>query len=186
MSSQFHNRLVGTVVLVALSVIFLPDILDGKKERIQEEFTEIPLRPVIVQDVDTRKNTNELSIAKTKPLATDKIDAKDRNAADSPKDKVKQINSNIKIAQNNDQDNPAWTVQLGSFNDAKNAKSLIMKLRNKGYRAYSLPQNPEHGKLTKVFVGPDISKDRINRLQGEVENLTKLKGKVVPFDPLET
>ena len=48
MSSQFHNRLVGTVVLVALGVIFLPDILDGKKDRQEEQFSEIPLRPALV------------------------------------------------------------------------------------------------------------------------------------------
>ncbi|MGL5907960.1 MAG: SPOR domain-containing protein, partial [Shewanella sp.] len=48
MSSQFHNRLVGTVVLVALGVIFLPDILDGKKDRKEEQFAEIPLRPMAI------------------------------------------------------------------------------------------------------------------------------------------
>lgn len=49
MSSQFHNRLVGTVVLVALGVIFLPDILDGKKDRQEEQFSEIPLRPTVIE-----------------------------------------------------------------------------------------------------------------------------------------
>ena len=46
MNRQFQNRLVGTIVLVALGVIFLPDLLDGKKTQVVEEFTEIPLRPV--------------------------------------------------------------------------------------------------------------------------------------------
>lgn len=31
MASKFQNRLVGTVILVALGVILLPGLLDGKK-----------------------------------------------------------------------------------------------------------------------------------------------------------
>ena len=31
MASKFQNRLVGTVILVALVVIFLPDLMDGNK-----------------------------------------------------------------------------------------------------------------------------------------------------------
>ncbi|QFI54609.1 cell division protein DedD [Aeromonas simiae] len=47
MASQFQNRLVGTVILVALVVIFLPDLLDGNKQQEVEEesFAKIPLRP---------------------------------------------------------------------------------------------------------------------------------------------
>lgn len=47
MASQFQNRLVGTVILVALLVIFLPDLLDGNKIRQTEDtsFTKVPLRP---------------------------------------------------------------------------------------------------------------------------------------------
>lgn len=45
MATQLQNRLVGTVILVALGVIFLPDLLDGQKERHQEPITAIPLHP---------------------------------------------------------------------------------------------------------------------------------------------
>ena len=46
MASKFQNRLVGTVILVALVVIFLPDLMDGHKlEQKEEAFAKIPLRP---------------------------------------------------------------------------------------------------------------------------------------------
>ncbi|KUE81445.1 cell division protein DedD [Aeromonas schubertii] len=47
MASQFQNRLVGTIILVALVVIFLPDLLDGNKQQEVEDaaFAKIPLRP---------------------------------------------------------------------------------------------------------------------------------------------
>lgn len=37
MASKFQNRLVGTIVLVALGVIVLPGLLDGQKKHYQDE-----------------------------------------------------------------------------------------------------------------------------------------------------
>ncbi len=48
-SNHFQNRLVGVIVFVALGVIFLPDILDGKKVHQEEQFAEIPLRPEVAE-----------------------------------------------------------------------------------------------------------------------------------------
>ncbi len=43
MASKFQNRLVGTIVLVALGVIVLPGLLDGQKKHYQDEFAAIPV-----------------------------------------------------------------------------------------------------------------------------------------------
>ncbi|RAP72179.1 putative dedD protein [Candidatus Erwinia dacicola] len=45
MASKFQNRLVGTIIIVTLSVIVLPGVLDGKKKHYKEEFAAIPLVP---------------------------------------------------------------------------------------------------------------------------------------------
>ena len=45
MASKFQNRLVGTIILVAVGVIVLPGLLDGKKKHYKEEFAAIPLVP---------------------------------------------------------------------------------------------------------------------------------------------
>lgn len=47
--SAFQNRLVGTVILVALAVIFLPDIFDGEKVSHQDTFVELPQRPKAIE-----------------------------------------------------------------------------------------------------------------------------------------
>jgi len=44
-ASKFQNRMAGTVILVALGVIVLPGLLDGKKKHYHEEFAAIPLVP---------------------------------------------------------------------------------------------------------------------------------------------
>lgn len=45
MASRFQNRLVGTIILVALGAIILPGLLNGKKKHYQDEFAAIPLVP---------------------------------------------------------------------------------------------------------------------------------------------
>ena len=45
MSSALKNRLVGTIIIVALAVIFLPDFLDGKKQTNRDPFVSIPANP---------------------------------------------------------------------------------------------------------------------------------------------
>ena len=45
MSSALQNRLVGTAIVVAIVVIFLPDLLDGKQESKRKLFVELPQKP---------------------------------------------------------------------------------------------------------------------------------------------
>lgn len=44
-ASQFQNRLIGTIILVTVGVIFLPDLFDGQKQHYKEQFESIPLQP---------------------------------------------------------------------------------------------------------------------------------------------
>ncbi|MCG9704998.1 cell division protein DedD [Photobacterium damselae] len=50
MASKFQNRLIGTVILVSVGVVVLPDIFDGQKEHYKEEFASIPLQPKAGED----------------------------------------------------------------------------------------------------------------------------------------
>lgn len=53
MASKFQNRLVGTIIIVALGVIVLPGLLDGQKKHYQDEFGAIPLVPKPGEDDPT-------------------------------------------------------------------------------------------------------------------------------------
>ncbi|MGL4270300.1 MAG: cell division protein DedD [Plesiomonas sp.] len=63
MASQFQNRLVGAIVLVALGVIVLPDILDTQKKH-QQDFAAIPLKPALQEP----ENSPDLPPAMNQPL----------------------------------------------------------------------------------------------------------------------
>ncbi|MCS6192884.1 cell division protein DedD [Shewanella baltica] len=250
MSSQFHNRLVGTVVLVALGVIFLPDILDGKKDHQEEQFSEIPLRPTVIEqqkadddmfevlsaedaaalsgaDVALAETGNNADSDKSAAIAKQDVKAdvkpevkkpevkqaevKKPEAKPEPKKEPPKATVKMEPAKKAETKAPTvakaekpkaetpkastasrdslksgFTLQLGSFNNATNVKALIAQLRKSGFKAYTIPENPKDGVLTKVFVGPDVSEAKLKKIQIEVENLTRLKGWIVPFNPLES
>ena len=54
MSTPFQNRLVGTIIVAAAIIIFVPDILDGKKEAHQADFEAIPTAPAFAHVVEEK------------------------------------------------------------------------------------------------------------------------------------
>ena len=70
----------------------------------------------------------------------------------------------------------AWVIQLGTFSKVKNAKNLLSKVRHEGYDAYSQTIMMHGKKLTKVFVGPNISYNKICKLQRKIEQRYHLHG----------
>lgn len=184
MSSAIQNRLVGTVILVALAVIFLPDILDGKKQRYQDTFVDLPPKPQIKQ-VEKVEPFDHEAVAKQ---VERQIEVVDEVALDDPKPQTE-----AQQAQENNEpqeqdypvadapSNAGWVVQLGVFRHEKNVRELLDKLKAAGYRAFSRPVLTSSGELTKVFVGPDLQKDKLEQALGHLEEVTQLKGRIAPF-----
>lgn len=78
MSSAFQNRLVGTAIVVAIVVIFLPDLLDGKQESKRNLFVELPSKP----SMKTVKSPEPFDIAKVEDAATRKVEVISEQAID--------------------------------------------------------------------------------------------------------
>ncbi|GAD03644.1 SPOR domain-containing protein [Agarivorans albus] len=187
MTAQFKNRLVGTIFLVALGVIIIPDILDGKKTRVEEEFNAIPFAPKVdslppllidlpneqelvtevagdenspEQTANSEQATSTSTVSETKP-ATEPVDA-----------------PQLEFAK------PAYIVQLGTFKNSQNVTRLVAKLREAGFQAHSYPEPAVEGELNRVFVGPNVSKKTLEQQQSKLKELTGLSGKIREFDPL--
>lgn len=201
MTSALQNRLVGTVIIVAIAVIFLPDLLSGKKSSNKELFVELPPRPA----VKTVQRPATFSTQAVKEAATRDIEIVNETALDEPA--VKNQTQTAQTTENNvpastKQAAPAnsleqgtvvkndqqrllagagWVVQLGTFRHQKNVKELLAKLEKGGYRAFSRPVETSSGTLTKVFVGPDLQKKRLDEALVHLKDLTNLQGRVTPF-----
>ena len=65
MNTALQNRLVGTILVVALAVIFLPDLLDGQKQEQQDIQINIPKPPAPLATHSLR----EVNIEKIKQQA---------------------------------------------------------------------------------------------------------------------
>ena len=96
MSSALQNRLVGTIILVAIAVIFLPDLLDGKKQSNRNLFVELPKKPPMseVQAPET------LDTDKVKEAATRQVEVVSEQALDDPISTTQTASTNQK--QTND------------------------------------------------------------------------------------
>jgi DedD protein len=246
-SNALQNRLVGTVILVAVTVIFLPDYLDGKKQTNTETFVDFPRstsnlsaiapgtfpidevaratrREVVVLDeqaadalleqeknaesngqltddaADVSQQTDEerrmaelmasnLQAAKadnstqagttTKPGPNNLKAAGDDTAVKNNSLAEQTLVKNVSDTAN---DNAGWVVQLGSFGNQKNVNDLLRKLEKAGYRSFSRKVQTSAGRLTKVFVGPELDKQKLDLALPHLKETTGLTGKVTTFD----
>jgi DedD protein len=77
-SSALQNRLVGTAIVVAMVVIFLPDLLDGKQESKRNLFVELPQKPTM----KTVQTPSAFDTDKVKEAATRKVEVISEQAVD--------------------------------------------------------------------------------------------------------
>lgn len=210
MSTPFQNRLVGTIIVAAVVIIFLPDVLDGEKKSYQADFEAIPKAEVFSGKL-TNKSFPEDKLKKQRvtPVSTEiAIDEdSDETIADnkdfsspstgsksstvdpvanspSPKAKVtKTIEPVSKKLPEKAVAKEAWVIHLGSFKDKENVAQLLKKLKSKGYIAFTKPIKTKKGTLTKVIIGPELIKSTIAKKLPALKQLTGIQGKVARFEP---
>ncbi len=201
MTSALKNRLVGTIIVVALAVIFLPDFLDGKKQTNREPFVSVPANPPKKPIVEPEPFPSE-RVAKAavpaveiedetaiddEPMVTSRDEDSGASVTQAPKEKVFEEQDNLASQTVIDNkgaaadDDAGWVIQLGSFRHEKNVKALLAKLERAGYRAFSRKIQTSSGPLNKVFVGPDLDKNKLESALPHLKELTDLKGKVTTF-----
>lgn len=159
------KKIVGVLALVFIVLVFFPLFFSGNGYRERHLPSIIPQRP----DTKTFDNIEPL----LKPLAdTHKI---------APL--VEPVTSQG-IAKKADQavlDQQgvpvAWTLQLASFKDEANARSLRKQLLKAGHKVYTR----KNGDLVKVYVGPELKRQRLESLKKELQEDLGLDGLLVRF-----
>lgn len=224
MASKFQNRLVGTIVLVALGVIVLPGLLDGQKKHYQDEFAAIPLvpKPGDRDEPDMLPTATQALPAQPPEGAAEEVRAGDAAApsldssrlavngngdleqippaAELPKPKpvekpkpkpqpvAEQLAATTPPPKAAPEEKPApvgkaYVVQLGALKNADKVNEIVASLRGAGYHAYTSPSTPVQGKITRILVGPDASKDKLKGSLGELNRLSGLSGVVMGYTP---
>ncbi|EOZ1453016.1 cell division protein DedD [Enterobacter bugandensis] len=75
----------------------------------------------------------------------------------------------------------AYVVQLGALKNADKVNEVVGKLRSAGYRVYTSPSTPVQGKITRILVGPEASKDKLKGSLGELKQISGLSGVVMSY-----
>lgn len=202
MSTPFQNRLVGTIIVAAVAIIFLPDLLDGEKKSYQEEFDKIPAAPSVELDVkpmdfpeEKLEKLNKAEIVEEIALDDNIVEEETASSLDNEesttkvnrltKEEVLSVKSDepTKRIPNKITTDHAWVIQLGSFRHKKNVDELVQKLKSNGYSAFTKPIKTRNGTLTKVFVGPELVKGSLEKKISTLKALTNVEGKLARFNP---
>lgn len=80
----------------------------------------------------------------------------------------------------------AWVVQLGTFSNKHNANQLLKRLQANGFTSYQYQNKVANKTLIRVYVGPEVKKSEAQKLQQLLLQKMRLKGTLVPFNPLNS
>ena len=236
MASKFQNRLVGTVILVALGVIVLPGLLDGKKKHYEDEFAAIPLvpKPGDAHEIDVIPPANQAlpsvppegagalveqqqaaaeasaqqaanqttqpqqpAVVAPPPIETKPVQPTKPKPVESKPVEVKPVEVKPKPAPTPPKVEPkpetkpaveekapagqAYVVQLGALKNAAKVNEIVASLRLSGHRAYTVPSTPVQGEITRIYVGPDASKQKLQASLAELNGISGLSGQVKAY-----
>ncbi len=269
MATQFQNRLIGTVILVSLGIIFLPDLLTGKPAGTQEPIASVPLRPeaqaanpevvlpagataqVSAAGATAGAESEQWTVEETaQPLtlggegpaanqvvaggavsqpqpvtltpappiasqpqaklepaatATTATAAPKAEPVPAPKPFTPQVKPFVpeikplteviaaKPTATTVQSRPAqpafnssaWVIQVGVFSNTTNAQALVSRLRAAGLPASVRSWSSGGTQLSRVTVGPDVSKSKLEGMLSRVNQIGGTAGKVVAYNPQE-
>jgi DedD protein len=228
------------VILVALGVIILPGLLDGKKKHYEDEFAAIPLvpKPGDAHEIDVIPPANQalpsvppegagalveqqqaaaeasaqqaanqtaqppqqpavvapppietkpVQPTKPKPVEPKPVEVKPKPVPPPPKVEPKpEVKPEPKpetkpVVEEKAPAGQAYVVQLGALKNAAKVNEIVASLRLSGHRAYTVPSTPVQGEITRIYVGPDASKQKLQASLPELNGISGLSGQVKAY-----
>lgn len=208
-ASKFQNRLAGAIVLVAVGVIVLPALLDGDKKYNENEFAAIPIipKPGDEEDIEaiapivsttttaSSEGASEAMLSEaitqqqnerveTRPSATVPAPSVVEPVKPEPKVEPKpQPKPEPKPEPKPQPQGKAFVVQVIALNNASKVEEIVAKLRLSGYQVYTVPAKPVNNKLTRIYVGPEASRQRLEAALPELNKITGTKGIIQSYKP---
>ena len=191
------RRVVGTIVLLALALIIIPQLFDGEggyQPQVESRIPERPIitllpqpqqsRPVMVGDVPSRAVVDNPTVAASASNASNSSEREPRiiefpqsNQLSTAESQANTV-AEAEIARDAEADaNPSlnaaglpdgWVVQLGTFGDLGNASTLLRELLADDYRAYERKSQRDGREMSTILVGPVIGRAEADRLLTEL------------------
>lgn len=173
-----RNRIVGAIALVAVGVLLLSVILS---EQPQMRATDAPPAAdpntrVVVTEMPSPPPSPKTPGVSVRPAAQPPVIKRAaiprETAAPKPKPKPKTV---VKPRAK-------WLVQVGIFSEPANARRLRDRLKGLKYSATLRSARLNDKRVTKVLVGPYVSRDKARDAKAAIQRKTGLRGVVVSRD----
>lgn len=172
MDSKLRQRVIGAVVLASLAVILLPFFLDGTVQDRENFIATMPEPPnIMLRDFslgDIKQKMKQMEQDSAARLPREIVDRTD-------------YSKDLKFALDQNRLPIAWCLQLGSFEEERNARILRASLREAEYRSYILLSKTRDGDRFKVFVGPMIDKASLEAISIDIKAQMNISGLVVRY-----
>ena len=187
MDERLKQRLVGAAVLVSLAVIFVPMALDRAREPqsrfVVDDIPETPeeddVSPILSLEADASGGSAATG-AEGGPPAAAPDRAASTTSAGNEQDGSSGEPERESASTGADTVN-AWVVQLGSFARSQNAVALRDQLRAKGYTAFLESAESDQGRVTRVYVGPELQRAQAEQALKELQGEGDLQGIIVRY-----
>lgn len=212
MASKFQNRLAGAIVLVAVGVIVLPALLDGDKKYNENEFAAIPIIPkpgdeedieaiapivsttttassegaseAMLSEAITQQQNEQVETRPSTTPAPSVVEPTKPEPKPEPKVEPKpQPKPEPKPEPKPQPQGKAFVVQVIALNNASKVEEIVAQLRLSGYQVYTVPAKPVNNKLTRIYVGPEASRQRLEAALPELNRITGTKGIIQSYKP---
>lgn len=188
MDTKLRQRVVGAGVLTALAIIILPMLLDGTSDDRARVMATIPEPPTIELKklsmegmLGKMRQMEQESAAQLPELLPDYTSYGDTTASDGSENASALAATELTLDKNLLP--VSWSLQLGSFQNPKNAQRLRQQLRDEEYRAYIIQvmATENNTETFRVYVGPMLQKSQLERVAEEIRVKFNITGPIVRY-----
>ena len=201
MHLRTRQRVIGLLLLLLLAAILAPLVLRSPEQvrlALDMSIPEAPrisepdIAPVVSEEeqaaTDRQIDEEQQQVATAEPapqaVEEEPLAEQEPSAQQGPSAQQEPPAATPEPAPQ-DAPQPGFTVQVASFSDVANAQALVARLREAGYSAYHREVQQDGNTWQRVFVGPEIQRERAEALRQRLadDKAFALEGLVRSFVP---
>ncbi len=204
---NIKQRLIGAIVLVSLGVIIIPLLLNSGSDSQHALYSQQAIYGSNIPPLPAELNKKLPEIAPIKnvppPEAVESIPVERVPTVKKPikqvtQENLKVVTHKVTVSRTVKQANvvpaeqfksaskpksktisQAYTLQIASFSNSKNAFTLRDKLRKESFKAYIESVKTSKGKIYRLRVGPYLKYEQIVSIQKKIEKQFQLKKTII-------
>ena len=199
MNPLIKQRLVGTIVLVALGIVFWPLIFDAPEVPDPIVLQPTSDKPVVDRTPISTPQSFEAVVKKNLPdLPTIESEAQvvsDENTrTEVDAARLEALRGADEVVQNPEFTEPGfsddlidsaglpvfWILQVAAVSSSDSADKLVARLEKKGYRAFSTDVPSDNG-LYRVQIGPNVDRARLMQIKPDIDEILAVDSQVQRF-----